>query len=202
MKTKDDNLTRISRFLCLVLRHKPEAAGITLDEHGWANIDALIAGVSKKYPALNAKLLEQIVANDEKGRYAFSDDKKMIRCVQGHSIPVDLELEEKEPPAILYHGTCTRFTESIETYGLQSQTRQYIHLSAGRKTAVKVGSRHGDPVVYEVDTAAMYNDGYKFFRAANGVWLCRHIIPSCYLVRLPYDYVAIEDEKEDTNATQ
>ncbi len=197
MKTKDDNLTRISRFLCLVLRHKPEAAGITLDEHGWANTDALIANVSKKYPALDFKLLEQIVATDEKGRYAFSDDKKMIRCVQGHSIPVDLELEEKEPPAILYHGTCTRFTESIETYGLQSQTRLYIHLSADRKTAVKVGSRHGEPVVYAVDAAALFHDGYKFFLSTNKIWLCQHIIPSLYLTRLTDDAVSYVSEQEE-----
>ena len=183
MKTPNDQITKTSRYLCFLLRHNPSAAGIMLDSHGYADVQELISAVSKTRP-FDWKMLEQIVATDEKGRYAFSDDKKMIRCTQGHSIPVDLELEEKEPPAILYHGSCTRFAESIETYGLQSQTRQYIHLSTDYRTAVNVGTRHGEPVVYEVDAAALYNNGYEFYLAANGIWLCRHVIPSLYLTRL------------------
>ena len=196
MKKTDDQLTKTSRYLCYLLRHNPAAAGITLDSHGYADVQELINEVSKTRP-FDRKTLEQIVATDEKGRYAFSDDKKKIRCVQGHSIPVDLELEEKEPPAILYHGTCTRFTESIETFGLRSQTRQYIHLSTDYETAVNVGTRHGEPVVYAVDAAAMYKDGYCFYLSANKIWLCKHIIPSLYLTRLASNYVPDNNEEEE-----
>ena len=196
MKRSDDQMTKTSRFLCYLLRHNPSAAGITLDPHGYTDVQELINAVSKTRP-FDRTILEQIVETDEKGRYAFSEDKRMIRCTQGHSIPVDLDLEEKEPPAILYHGSCTRFAESIETYGLRSQTRQYIHLSTDYQTAVKVGARHGEPVVYAVDAAAMFNDGYQFFLSANKIWLCQHIIPSLYLTRLTDDTVSYVSEQEE-----
>ena len=107
------SLKETSKYISLILRHKPETIGITLDEHGWANVDELIAGISKTH-TMNMQILEEIVSTDEKQRYSFNDDKTLIRANQGHSIPVDVELEEKEPPEILYHGTAKRFLSAIK----------------------------------------------------------------------------------------
>ena len=173
------NLTRTSRFISLILRHKPEEIGITLDEHGWADVQALIEGVNKTHP-LTMELLEEIVRTDEKGRYSFNEDHTLIRANQGHSIPVDVELKETAPPEILYHGTGEKFTASIDRIGLIPKSRLYVHLSKDRETAVTVGKRHGKPVVYTVDAARMHADGYAFYCSANGVWLTKEV-PIKYL---------------------
>ncbi len=172
-------LTQISKFMSLILRHKPETIGIKLDEHGWANVDELIAGIAKTHP-FNMKMLEKIVAEDEKQRYSFNEDKTLIRANQGHSIPVDVELEEKEPPEFLYHGTGEKFAESIKAQGLIPKSRLYVHLSSDTATATKVGKRHGSPVVYTVRSGDMHKDGYKFYLSVNGVWLTKEV-PSSYL---------------------
>lgn len=122
------NHKETSKYISLVLRHKPDVIGITLDEHGWANVDELIAGVSKTHP-INMDILEQIVSEDEKHRYSFNEDKTLIRANQGHSIPVDVELEEKEPPEILFHGTGEKYVDSINKSGLIPKSRLYVHLS-------------------------------------------------------------------------
>ena len=161
-----------SKFIALILRHKPEAIGITLDEHGWADVDALIAGIAKTRP-FDRQMLEGI----EKQRYSFNEDETLIRANQGHSIPVDVELEKKNPPAVLYHGTGKKYVESIEAQVLLPKSRLYVHLSADPQTAVKVGSRHGSPVVYQIDTGRMAADGYDFYLSANGVWLTKTVPP-------------------------
>ncbi len=172
---------KVSKFMSLVLRHRPQAAGITLDEHGWARVEELLAGISRTYP-VDMALLEKIVAEDAKQRYSFNEDKTLIRANQGHSVPVDVELERVQPPARLWHGTGEKFAASIERMGLIPKTRLYVHLSADRDTAVTVGSRHGRPVVYAVDTGRMSADGFEFFLSANGVWLTR-AVPAEYLQR-------------------
>lgn len=177
-------LTRISRYISLILRHKPEAAGITLDEHGWANVDELIAGVNKTHP-LTMEVLQEIVRTDEKQRYSFSEDGTLIRANQGHSIPVDVELPELEPPKILYHGTGRKYVESIDRQGLLPKSRLYVHLSADQETAVNVGQRHGIPVVYTIQAEAMFKDGYLFYRSVNGVWLTK-AVPVQYLEKSGY----------------
>ena len=168
-----------SKYISLILRHKPEVIGITLDEHGWANVDELIEGVSRTYP-IDMAALELIVAEDEKQRYSFNEDKTLIRANQGHSIPVDVELDEKEPPEVLYHGTGEKYVSSIDRQGLIPKSRLYVHLSRDEETAVKVGSRHGKPVIYKVKSGEMYRDGYKFFCSVNGVWLTKEV-PVKYL---------------------
>ena len=175
------SLKETSKFISLVLRHKPDVIGITLDEHGWANVDELIAGVSKTHP-LNMSMLEQIVAEDEKQRYSFNEDKTLIRANQGHSIPVDVELEQKEPPEILFHGTSEKYVDSINKEGLIPKSRLYVHLSADEETAVKVGQRHGKPVVFKVKSGEMHRDGFKFYCSVNGVWLTKSV-PIEYLER-------------------
>lgn len=168
------SLKETSKFISLILRHKPETIGITLDEHGWANVDELISGIAKTHP-IDMAILEQIVAEDEKQRYSFNEDKTLIRANQGHSIPVDVELEEKQPPELLYHGTGEKHVSSINEQGLIPKSRLYVHLSKDEETAVKVGQRHGKPVIYKVKSGEMYNDGYKFFRSVNGVWLTKSV---------------------------
>ena len=135
------SLTKTSKFISLILRHKPEVIGISLDEHGWANVDELIAGVSKTHE-LDMALLEEIVRTDEKQRYSFNQDKTLIRANQGHSIPVDVELPELRPPEYLYHGTAEKYVSSIEAHGLLPQSRLYVHLTDDYGTAIKVGQRH------------------------------------------------------------
>ena len=124
--------------------------------------------------------LEKIVAEDEKQRYSFNDDKTLIRANQGHSVPVDVELEQKEPPAILWHGTGEKYTASIDEIGLIPKSRLHVHLSLDQQTAKKVGARHGKPVTYQIDAEAISRDGYDFFLSANGIWLTK-AVPTQYL---------------------
>ena len=175
-------LTDTSKFLSLILRHKPETIGIKLDEHGWADVSELISGISKTRP-FDMKMLEEIVRTDNKQRYSFNEDKTLIRANQGHSIPVDVELEKKTPPEFLYHGTGEKFVSSIDKEGLLSKSRLYVHLSKDTDTAVKVGSRHGKPVVYRVAAGKMADDGYGFFLSVNGVWLTK-AVPAEYLSKI------------------
>lgn len=166
--------TETSKYISLILRHKPQVIGITLDEHGWANVDELIEGVNKTH-ALTKEILEQIVAEDNKQRYSFNEDKTLIRANQGHSIPVDVELPETEPPEILYHGTAEKFEADIDRMGLIPKSRLYVHLSADVDTAINVGKRHGKPVIYEVLSGKMHRDGIVFYRSVNGVWLTKSV---------------------------
>ena len=168
-----------SKYISLILRHKPEVIGISLDEHGWAVVDDLISGVNKTHP-LDMKTLERIVAEDEKQRYSFNEDKTLIRANQGHSITVDVELPEVTPPDVLYHGIGRKYKESIDERGLIPKSRLYVHLSGDAGTARKVGQRHGKPVIYTVDAAAMHADGYQFYLSVNGVWLTKRV-PKEYL---------------------
>ena len=179
------SLTDTSRFISLILRHKPETIGICLDEHGWAKVDELIAGIAKTRP-FDMRMLEEIVRTDEKQRYSFNEDKTLIRANQGHSIPVDLELEQKLPPDILWHGTGEKYVASIDVQGLLPKSRLYVHLSGDYDTAVKVGSRHGKPVIYEVNAGQMQADGYVFYQSVNGVWLTKHV-PVRYLKKVMHE---------------
>lgn len=176
------SLTKTSRFIAFILRHKPESIGITLDEHGWARVSELIDGISKTHP-ISFEMLEEIVATDDKGRYSFNEDKTLIRANQGHSVQVDVGLKKISPPSVLYHGTGEKYKSSIEEIGLIPKTRLYVHLSSDYDTAVKVGSRHGSPVVYTVDTESMLKDGYTFYVSENGVFLV-DAVPSKYIKRM------------------
>lgn len=176
------SLTELSKFLSLILRHKPSAANIELDEHGWANVEELIAGINQvdSNNDIDMERLEEIVRTDNKQRYSFSEDKTLIRANQGHSIPVDVELEEVAPPEYLWHGTATKYMESIDSEGLVPKSRLYVHLSGDVEPATKVGKRHGKLVLYKILSGKMQEDGYKFYRSVNGVWLTKEV-PAKYL---------------------
>ena len=177
------SLTEISRFLSLILRHKPEVINIQLDEHGWANVKDLIEGASESYD-FNMSMLEEIVRTDEKERYSFNEDKTLIRANQGHSIPVDVELEEAIPPEFLWHGTAKKYVDSINATGLIPKSRLYVHLSKDIETAITVGKRHGKVVIYQIASKQMYDNGYKFYLSKNGVWLTKNV-PDVYLKQVP-----------------
>jgi putative RNA 2'-phosphotransferase len=168
------SLKETSKYMSLILRHKPEVIGISLDEHGWANVDELIEGIAKTQK-FDMDILEEIVRTDEKQRYSFNEDKTKIRANQGHSVQVDVELEETEPPEELWHGTGEKFVSAIDEQGLIPKSRLYVHLSKDEETAKKVGSRHGRPVLYIVSSGQMYRDGYKFYLSKNGVWLTKKV---------------------------
>lgn len=175
------SLLAASRFLSLILRHKPEAAGITLDEHGWADVPQLLRGMACRHPLTMAQL-EEIVRTDNKQRYAFNSDKTKLRANQGHSVRVDVGLEQLKPPAVLYHGTGEKYGDSILSEGLIPKTRLYVHLSKDTDTAQTVGARHGTPVVFVVESGRMHRDGFEFYCSQNGVWLTAHV-PPAYLRR-------------------
>ena len=174
-------LTDISRYISLILRHKPEVIGIKLDEHGWADVQQLISGIKKsRNKSFNMDMLEEIVQIDNKQRYSFNDDKTLIRANQGHSVKVDVELEEKTPPEFLYHGTGEKYVQSIDAVGLMPKGRLYVHLSKDEDTALNVGKRHGKPVIYKLLSGQMSKDGFRFYLSKNDVWLIKEV-PVRYL---------------------
>ena len=178
------SINHTSKFISLILRHKPETIGIFLDEHGWVDVQEMIDGINASgSDHLDMEMLEEIVQTDEKQRYSFNEDHTLIRANQGHSIPVDVELEEKNPPALLYHGTGEKYVSAIDEQGLIPKSRLYVHLSSDVPTAKKVGSRHGKPVIYTIDCAKMTAEGYKFYLSANKVWLTKKV-PAKYLSKL------------------
>ena len=174
---------RTSKFLSLHLRHQPQRLGLVLEPGGWVAVDDLLQAVARHGVRISRAELDEVVANSDKQRFSFDPSGRRIRANQGHSVAVDLELEPVEPPAVLYHGTGERSVPSIERDGLRKMRRQHVHLSPDVATAQRVGSRHGRPVVFEVDAAALHAAGCPFYRAVNGVWLV-DAVPPRYLRRL------------------
>lgn len=170
--------TNLSKFLSLVLRHKPHVINIKLDQNGYADTNELLNKMNKAGKYINIDILKDIVETDNKGRYSFNEDCSKIRANQGHSIKVDVELENRKPPHVLYHSTATRFLENILSIGLDKRNRLYVHLSDSPDTMV--GSRHGIPILLEIDSDKMYKDGYKFYLSANNVWLTE-CVPTDYI---------------------
>lgn len=182
----DKEYKRISKFLSLVLRHKPELIGIVLDQNGWTNVDVLIAGCERNDVILNKEILEHVVLTNAKKRFAFDETHGLIRANQGHSVVVDLAYTVKRPPEILYHGTSIQYLDGIFGSGLQKMQRHHVHLSTEINTAVSVGARHGKPVVFQVLAGEMFKEGYQFFQSENNVWLTDQV-PTRYLEILPKD---------------
>ena len=168
-------LVRISKFLSLVLRHKPERIGLSLDQGGGAKVDELLLKVNQAGVSLNKDLLQWVVDNNDKQRFCFSQDRQRIRANYGHSLPVDLDFAPSKPPEFLFHGTATRFVESIKRLGLVPKKRNHVHLSPDQQTALKVGGRHGQPIVLTIQTGRMYECGFHFFRSTNGIWLTERV---------------------------
>jgi putative RNA 2'-phosphotransferase len=174
-------MIEVSRFLSYVLRHKPEAIGLTLDGDGWASIDALVAASNRAGRELDPALIRGVVESSEKKRFEISHDGSRIRARHGHSVTtVSISYEQKVPPEILYHGTAKHRLETILSTGLNPAKRRYVHLSTDAGTALEVGQRHGVPVVLRVVALDMHQHGFKFYCADNGVWLVDRV-PSQFL---------------------
>lgn len=170
-------IVEASKFLSYVLRHQPDAIGITLDREGWVDISTLLTAAANDGKALAKEMIEVVVSTSDKKRFAISDDGLRIRAVQGHSTAsVDLTHVEMVPPEFLYHGTATRFLDSIRKDGLLPGSRRHVHLSDDKQTALTVGQRHGKPVVLKVKALLMHEQGFKFFQAENGVWLTAKVL--------------------------
>ncbi len=157
--------------MSLVLRHKPGEIGLQLDENGWARVDELISKMNVKGIIVDHEFINRIVETNDKKRFAFNDNKTLIRASQGHSIDIELNLPEAVPPDVLYHGTTEKYLENIFNEGLKRKSRQHVHLSITPETAKTVGSRHGKPVVLSINAKAMHEAGLKFYLSENKVWL-------------------------------
>jgi putative RNA 2'-phosphotransferase len=173
-------LVKISKYLSKHLRHQPERLGLTLGPGGWVSVDALLEACARhRFPITRAEL-EEVVAGNDKQRFGFDSSGTLIRAHQGHSTAVELELEPVEPPTQLYHGTAQQNVTAIMQNGLLKMRRHHVHLSTDQETARRVGARHGVPVIFVVEAAAMTRNGFVFFRSTNGVWLVDHV-PAAYL---------------------
>lgn len=164
-----------SKFMSYVLRHRPDAIGLTLDAEGWATVDELVLLSQSSSTPLSRELVIEVVRSNDKQRFKLSDDELRIRASQGHSLAIDLALPPQQPPLVLYHGTASRFVESIREQGLRRGSRQHVHLSLEYATAYKVGQRHGKPVVFSIRAQEMFTAGHTFYVSDNGVWLTEHV---------------------------
>ena len=178
-------LVTFSKFLSKHLRHQPEALELTLADGGWVEVEALLAACEKHGFPITRAQLDEVVRTSDKKRFAFDETNTRIRANQGHSAPVDLQLEPLQPPAILYHGTAKKNVTVILAFGLLKMKRHHVHLSLEIATALQVGQRHGEPVIFAVDTAAMDARGHLFYRSENGVWLTDHV---------PAEFLKVIDE--------
>ncbi|MEM9771861.1 MAG: RNA 2'-phosphotransferase [Cyanobacteria bacterium P01_D01_bin.73] len=174
------SIAKTSKFLSLVLRHRPEIIGLELDRQGWAEVDDLLTQLGLHGRSITQEQLVRVVEENDKQRFRFNGDRTRIRASQGHSVAIDLALPPKKPPTQLFHGTATRFLDSIRQQGLLSRSRQHVHLSQDKSTAEKVGKRHGSPVILVVDSEGMSRDSLEFFLSDNGVWLTE---------KVPEDYI-------------
>lgn len=175
MNAEHKQLVACSKFLSLVLRHRPQVAGLVLDAGGWVAIDQLLAGCEQAGQPMSREQLLKVVAGNDKKRFEISPDGLRIRASQGHSVEVELGYAPATPPEVLYHGTATRNLESIRRGGLIRGQRHHVHLSADPQTATSVGQRYGRPIVLTVRAGQMQAAGFAFFLSTNGVWLVEHV---------------------------
>jgi putative RNA 2'-phosphotransferase len=168
---------KISKFLSLILRHKPEIVGLTLEKNGWVSVEKLIKACADYGKPFTMTELKEVVETNDKKRFAFDKSGRKIRASQGHSIEVEIDFEKQTPPEILYHGTAEKNVGVIFAEGLKKMSRHHVHLSSDVETARKVGMRYGKPVIFQIDTVTMIAEGFEFFISANGVWLVDNVPP-------------------------
>jgi putative RNA 2'-phosphotransferase len=184
MKTEKE-INNLSKFLSLILRHKPEVIGIQLDENGWVSTKLLLQKCNQHNHKIDFETLKIIVETNNKKRFSFSVNFEKIRANQGHSLNIELGYLPTKPPRILYHGTAERNVNSILLYGLDKRNRHHVHLSQDIETAINVGKRYGIPFVFEIFSEKMYNDKFEFFVSENGVWLTENV-PAKYIKEYSY----------------
>lgn len=179
----ESSLIRFSKFLSLVLRHKPDTIKLALTKDGWAEVDELIEKSRQSGVSLTKEILNKIVEQGNKKRFSFSEDGQKIRANYGHSIPVDLSASSQQPPEILFHGTAMHFLESIRQEGLLPQTRLFVHLTPDKESAIQIGKRHGKPLVFCIQARKMHRDGFKFYDTESDIWLTEWV---------PLEYIDFE----------
>jgi putative RNA 2'-phosphotransferase len=177
---------KISKYLSQHLRHTPDRLGLTLNLGGWVSVEQLLLACAEHQFPITQVELETVVANSDKQRFSFDATRTNIRANQGHSTEVDLQLEPQVPPPVLYHGTAEQFVPAILEAGLLKMSRHQVHLSQAIETAHRVGMRHGRPVIFAIDAAAMHGDEFTFYCSDNGVWLIDHVPPE-YLTRMTHE---------------
>ncbi len=170
-----NNITKTSKFLSYVLRHNPAEIGVTLDEHGWVNINDLIDKSNNNGRKITRELLDEVVQTNDKQRFAISEDGLSIRANQGHSLKINLNLSPVSPPPVLLHGTAKKSIAAIKANGLQKMARHHVHLTENREVAGAVGQRYGKLIMLEIDSGKMSEDGFLFFKTANGAWLVESV---------------------------
>lgn len=178
----ETQLTKTSKFLSYILRHRPDEIGLNLDPAGWVDISVLIEKANAKGKRLSQELLRLVVETNDKQRFAISEDGLRIRANQGHSIEVELALEPRTPPVALLHGTAERFMDAIRAEGLCKMNRHHVHLTESEQIARSVGARYGKPVLLNIDAATMHAEGFEFLQSHNGVWLTDHV---------PYSFITL-----------
>ena len=171
------NDIKASKLLALVLRHRPQAVGIELDEYGWTAVPELLTALESAGRPIDREQLRRVVETSDKNRYAYDAATDRIRANQGHSVAVDLGLSQAVPPEVLFHGTPVRNRESILREGLRKGSRHAVHLSPDPETAARVGARRGTFLIFEIDAARMHADGHDFTVSDNGVWLVDSVPP-------------------------
>jgi len=182
--TANTKLTSISKFMSLVLRHEPGKIGLALDAAGWTSVDDLLARAAARGRAITRDELDEVVATSDKRRFALSDDGLRIRANQGHSVEVDLGLPPAPPPEFLFHGTASRFVDSVLATGLERRSRHHVHLTADVAIGQAVGRRYGKPVILRIAAGAMALEGHVFFCSANEVWLVESV-PARFIEVMP-----------------
>ena len=174
---ENNRIVQISKTMSKALRHKPQSLGLQLSLSGWVAVDTLLEAFNRKGFGITRAELEEVVAKNDKQRFAFDEHKQNIRASQGHSVPIELGLVPLEPPEFLFHGTTAQSIPAILESGLDKMRRHHVHLSIDTQTALKVGSRHGKAVILKVHALEMHRAGHAFYCSANGVWLANSVPP-------------------------
>lgn len=184
-------MKKLSVYMCYLLRHHPEEAGLDMDKHGWVSVAQFIDGInSSGKQRIDMDLLMQIVETDNKGRYRFSEDMSRIKACQGHSIEwVEPELEVMPPPGFLYHGTTSAALEKIKASGgIKKMSRHAVHTHASPDfawlSAVRWRGNH-TPVLLKIAAAKMHEEGFVFGKTENDVW-CVEEIPTDFIAEVIY----------------
>lgn len=179
----DQSADRLGRFLALVLRHKPDSVGITLDQAGFVEVEVLAKGIAAQpsWSSVTADAIRAAVQKDPK-RYELSGDR--VRARYGHSVPIATPGKVVIPPEWLYHGTAPDALDVLRQQGLQPQGRQFVHLSVTHRDALTIGQRHSpDAVVVTVQARGAHDTGILFYQASPTVYLVRQVPPT--FLRVP-----------------
>lgn len=157
-------LERLSRFLSYLLRHRPQDYPLRFDSQGFVDWGELIEMVQARFPEISEEEVVEVVEGSDKKRFEIKKGK--VRATYGHSFPVDLGLDDVEPPESLYHGTARDLAQSILREGLKPRGRQYVHLSSSIEEAMAVGKRRDpSPAVLVIHSQNAHASGIRFYRS-------------------------------------